>query len=85
VVDCPGGEAEDAVAAGPQVVLSPHVRPGGARIEVLPAIDLDVHPPLREPDVEVAPPSLGIATDNLSGRLGKARATDEAQEVQFGE
>jgi hypothetical protein len=68
--DCPCGEAEYPFACDPQVVLAAHVRPGLAYLEVLAAVDLDLHLPLFEQHVQVATPTRRVVTNDLAGRFG---------------
>ncbi|MEU7931428.1 hypothetical protein [Micromonospora echinofusca] len=52
---------------------------------MLPAVDLHVHPPPPEPDVEIAATPVGVASNGLPGRLRQPPLSHQVEEIQLGQ
>ena len=65
----PARKAQEALTRDDDLVLQAHVRIPRPDPHVLAAVDLDVHPPLVEVDVAVAPTPVGVAPDGLARRF----------------
>jgi len=65
-----GRKPDHPVSGYPKIVLATHVRDPRRELEVLRAVDLDVHPIFREVRVQVASPAARVTALDLKLRLG---------------
>ena len=79
----PRRKPEYPLTADPQVVLPTHVFPRLPRIQVLPAVHLDMHALRLEQGIEITPPPRTVPPHRLPGRGGKAEPPAEPYEINL--